>query len=46
MSRLERTTVYLTVSQYDKLKLLSKKTRVPMAVYIRDAVDKVIKVED
>ena len=32
------TTVYLDSSDLDRLKVISEKTRVPMAVYIRDAV--------
>jgi len=33
------TTVYITPEQNESLKLLSKKTRVPVAEYIREGVD-------
>lgn len=37
------TTVYITVEQKDKLKALSKKTKVPVAEYIREGIDLVIR---
>lgn len=40
------TTAYITQKQAKLLKALSKKTRVPMAVYIRDAIDLVLKKHD
>jgi len=36
------TTVYLHQDQYDALKLLSEKTRVPVAIYVREGMDLVI----
>ncbi len=36
------TTVYLTPEQCVKLKVLRQKTRVPVAVYIREAIDRVL----
>jgi hypothetical protein len=39
---MERTTTYFRRSQWEKLRLLSKATRVPMAHYIRQAVDLVL----
>jgi predicted DNA-binding protein len=37
------TTVYLDVEQNEKLKLLHQRTKVPMAEYIREGVDLVLK---
>ena len=37
------TTVYLTVEQDELLHKLSERTKVPVAVYIREGVDLVIK---
>lgn len=37
------TTVYLTEEQYNLLKLLHGRTKVPMAEYIRQGVDLVLK---
>ena len=36
------TTVYITEDQNDKLKLLNKKTKVPVAEYIRQGIDMVL----
>lgn len=36
------TTMYLTQEQHDALKNISKRTRVPFSVYIREGVDLVI----
>ncbi len=36
------TTVYITPEQNELLKLLSQKTRVPVASYIREGIDMVI----
>lgn len=36
------TTVYITEEQNEKLKLLNKKTKVPVAEYIRQGIDLVI----
>lgn len=36
------TALYLTPAQHDGLKKLSQHTKVPMAVYLRDAVDLVL----
>ncbi|MFN7131828.1 MAG: ribbon-helix-helix domain-containing protein [Myxococcales bacterium] len=36
------TTVYITAEQNELLKLLSQKTRVPVASYIREGIDMVI----
>jgi len=36
------TTMYLTQEQHDALKSISKRTRVPFSVYIREGVDLVI----
>ena len=33
------TTVYITLEQNENLKLLSRKTRVPVAEYIREGID-------
>ncbi len=37
------TTVYLTEEQYRLLRLLHQRTKVPMAEYIREGVDMVLK---
>lgn len=36
------TTIYITEDQNDKLKLLNKKTKVPVAEYIRQGIDMVL----
>ena len=36
------TTVYITPEQNEQLKLLSQKTRVPVASYIREGIDLVL----
>lgn len=36
------TTVYITPEQNDKLKLLHQRTKVPVAVYIREGIDLVL----
>ena len=36
------TTVYITHEQSEKLKLLNKKTKVPVAEYIREGIDLVL----
>lgn len=37
------TTVYITPEQNERLKLLSQKTRVPMAEYIREGIELVLR---
>lgn len=37
------TTIYVTPEQADKLKLLSERTKVPVAVYIREGIDLVLR---
>jgi predicted DNA-binding protein len=37
------TTIYVTPEQNDKLKLLHERTKVPVAVYIREGIDLVLK---
>jgi hypothetical protein len=37
------TTVYITQEQSDKLRLLHDRTKVPVAVYIREGIDLVLK---
>ena len=37
------TTVYITQEQSDKLRLLHSRTKVPVAVYIREGIDLVLK---
>lgn len=37
------TTIYITPEQAEGLRRLSQETRVPMAVFIRDAIDAVLK---
>ncbi len=36
------TTIYITEDQNEKLKLLNKKTKVPVAEYIRQGIDLVL----
>jgi predicted DNA-binding protein len=36
------TTVYITQEQSEQLKLLNKKTKVPVAEYIREGIDMVL----
>jgi len=36
------TTIYVTPEQSDKLKLLHERTKVPVAVYIREGIDLVL----
>lgn len=36
------TTVYLTPEQYEQLQLLNERTKVPVAVYIREGIDLVL----
>ena len=36
------TTIYVTPEQADKLKLLHERTKVPVAVYIREGIDLVL----
>jgi len=36
------TTVYITPEQDEKLKLLNRKTKVPVAEYIREGIDMVL----
>ncbi len=37
------TTIYITPEQSDRLKLLHARTKVPIAVYIREGIDMVLK---
>ena len=37
------TTIYVTPEQADKLKVLHERTKVPVAVYIREGIDLVLK---
>ena len=37
------TTIYITPEQSEKLKLLHERTQVPIAVYIREGIDLVLK---
>jgi len=37
------TTIYITVEQAERLKLLHDRTKVPIAVYIREGIDMVLK---
>ncbi|MCA9624533.1 MAG: ribbon-helix-helix domain-containing protein [Myxococcales bacterium] len=37
------TTIYITPSQSERLKLLHSRTKVPVAVYIREGIDLVLK---
>jgi predicted DNA-binding protein len=36
------TTIYITPEQNDRLKLLNQRTKVPIAVYIREGIDMVL----
>ena len=36
------TTIYITPEQNDRLKLLHERTKVPVAVYIREGIDLVL----
>ncbi len=36
------TTIYITPEQNEQLKLLNKRTKVPIAVYIREGIDMVL----
>ncbi|MEO1483112.1 MAG: ribbon-helix-helix domain-containing protein [Myxococcota bacterium] len=36
------TTVYITRSQADRLKLLNERTKVPVAEYIRQGIDRIL----
>ena len=40
------TTIYITPEQNDRLKLLHERTKVPIAVYIREGIDMVLKQYD
>ena len=37
------TTIYITPGQSERLKLLHERTKVPVAVYIREGIDMVLK---
>ncbi|MFT3771910.1 MAG: ribbon-helix-helix domain-containing protein [Minicystis sp.] len=37
------TTIYITPEQADRLKILHERTKVPIAVYIREGIDLVLK---
>jgi predicted DNA-binding protein len=37
------TTIYITPSQNERLKLLHERTKVPIAVFIREGIDMVLK---
>jgi predicted DNA-binding protein len=37
------TTIYITQGQSERLKLLHERTKVPVAVYIREGIDMVLK---
>jgi predicted DNA-binding protein len=37
------TTIYITPEQNDQLKVLHERTKVPVAVYIREGIDLVLK---
>jgi len=37
------TTIYITPEQADHLKLLHERTKVPIAVYIREGIDMILK---
>ena len=37
------TTLYMTVEQSERLKLLHERTKVPISVYIREGIDLVLK---
>jgi predicted DNA-binding protein len=36
------TTIYITPEQNERLKLLNRRTKVPIAVYIREGIDMVL----
>lgn len=36
------TTIYITPEQNERLKLLNRRTKVPVAVYIREGIDMVL----
>lgn len=40
------TTVYITPEQNEKLKLLHERTKVPVAVFIREGIDLAIKLHE
>ena len=40
------TTIYVTPEQSDRLKLLHERTKVPVAVYIREGIDLVLRQYD
>jgi len=40
------TTIYITPEQADRLKLLHERTKVPIAVYIREGIDMVLEKYD
>ena len=37
------TTIYITPAQSERLKMLHERTKVPVAVYIREGIDMVLK---
>jgi predicted DNA-binding protein len=37
------TTIYITTGQAERLKLLHERTKVPIAVYIREGIDMILK---
>ncbi|MBI4953158.1 MAG: ribbon-helix-helix domain-containing protein [Myxococcales bacterium] len=37
------TTIYITPAQSERLKLLHERTKVPIAVYIREGIDMILK---
>lgn len=41
-----QTSIYLTAEAFAKLQQLSKRTKVPMAAYLREAVDDLLKKHD
>ncbi|MCG8554842.1 MAG: ribbon-helix-helix domain-containing protein [Proteobacteria bacterium] len=40
------TTIYITAEQNEQLKLLHERTKVPVAVYIREGIDLVLKLHE
>ena len=36
------TTIYLSPEQYQQLRLLSKLTKVPVAIYVREGIDHIL----
>jgi predicted DNA-binding protein len=40
------TTVYMTPQQMERLRRLNERTRVPMAVFIREAIEAVLNLHD